>query len=160
MLFGPSSSGKTYTLIGKPGQYGILPRAVEQILSQRRQQGHTELQSFGDEAPLLNVLSSQVTPQLRIAIYLNHCESTYDLLAKSKSLKVENTRIVGLQQRVIQSTETFYELVAESTAERKRLSAQLKDHDIRKRSHFVVQLTLTLDDEICQMHFVELPGSE
>ena len=54
LLFGPSSSGKTFTLLGKPGQYGILPRALDQILSQRKQE-HTELQSFGDEAPLLNV---------------------------------------------------------------------------------------------------------
>jgi hypothetical protein len=34
LLFGPSHAGKTYTLQGKTGhQRGILPRAVEEVLS-------------------------------------------------------------------------------------------------------------------------------
>jgi len=40
-------------------------------------------------------------------------------------------------------------MMQEALNERKRLSAKLTDHEVRKRSHFIVSLTLWQRDNTC-----------
>jgi hypothetical protein len=49
---------------------------------------------------------------------------------------------MGLVEHRSATSEEFQKILKESLVERKRLSVRLTDHEIRKRSHFVVSLTL------------------
>ena len=88
---------------------------------------------------------------LRAQMFLIHCENVYDLLShKPKRCKLESrlednkvhSRFVGAKDRVILTIEQYYSMMQDSYKARKYLSTKLADHDIRKRSHFVVQLSL------------------
>jgi hypothetical protein len=56
-------------------------------------------------------------------------------------------------------------MMQDAFKERRTFSSKLTDHDIRKRSHLVVQFTLVRRlpigfQELSQLNFVELAGSE
>jgi len=109
-----------------------------------------------------------------------HCENVYDLLSKgsaqsTRRVKVESyidnksnqvtTQIVGLSERLLLNLEHFYDMMQEAFKERRILSSRLSDHDIRKRSHFIVSFSLVrrLKDgfeEMSKLNFAELAGSE
>jgi len=77
-----------------------------------------------------------------------------------------------LSEKLILSLEHYYNTMQEAFNQRKSISVKLQDHDIRKRSHLVVSLSLVSQQdgfglanecsvtEISRMNFVELCGSE
>lgn len=82
------------------------------------------------------------------------------------------SRFVNLSEKLIMTLEQFYSAMQEAFKERKTISVKLQDHDIRKRSHLVVSLSLVTQhqnwssqtpctvNEISRLNFVELSGSE
>ena len=79
------------------------------------------------------------------------------------------SRLVNLNERLVLCSEDFYIAIADAYRYRKELSLNhFQDKDLRKKSHFIVNLTLVqqLQDndskfmQLSQMNFVELSGSE
>lgn len=67
MLFGPSQSGKTFTLHGKTGRdRGIVPRAVEDILSIVRHSHERDNADFQDLSSLIKDLGTDTQPILSL----------------------------------------------------------------------------------------------
>jgi hypothetical protein len=83
LLFGPSASGKTYTLKGGQGsERGLIPRAVDEILQLIKGQENREL----DKTP--NFFGQNNIPQkdhkifLKASIYMLTPQKIVDLIAK------------------------------------------------------------------------------
>ena len=87
---------------------------------------------------------------MRVTVYMIHCEIVYDLLAKG--LNVANSQrnvriddrgsITGLRSKGVPSLAGLQSVVSEAKQERRRLSAKLNDHQVAKKSHFIVQLQI------------------
>ena len=71
-----------------------------------------------------------------------------------------------MSERIVLNQEHYYQLIQDAFKERKSLSVKLTDHEIRKRSHMNIQLTLMSQSptnilrEVSKINFVELCGSE
>ena len=112
-----------------------------------------------------------------------HCDHIYDLLttgniassSKSNHVRVEcfvdqksqeiGSKVIGLHERLITTNDQFHQMMSEAFKERRTYSSRLTDHDIRKRSHLVVQFALVRRlpigfQELSILNFVELAGSE
>ena len=83
LLFGPSASGKTYTLKGGQGsERGIVPRAVDEVLQLIKGADQREL----DKTPTF--LNQNCSPQsenkifLKASIYMITSQKIVDLIAK------------------------------------------------------------------------------
>lgn len=96
ILFGPTSSGKTYTLQGKSGinnHKGLLYRAVEDILSHTNQL-FDQINFEDQNSPIINLKTTFRDSQsddsqcinkniaLFVSSYMIFCENVFDLLAK------------------------------------------------------------------------------
>ena len=71
-----------------------------------------------------------------------------------------------MSEKVVLTLEHYYAIVQDAFKERRTLSMKLTDHDIRKRSHLVIGLTLVQQSstghmrEVSKLNFTELCGSE
>ena len=71
-----------------------------------------------------------------------------------------------MSEKVVLTLEHYYAIVQDAFKQRRALSIKLTDHDIRKRSHLVLGLTLVKQSpsgamrEISKLNFTELCGSE
>jgi hypothetical protein len=79
------------------------------------------------------------------------------------------SRVVNLNERLILCQEDFYIGVSDAYKYRKELSVnKFQDRDLRKKSHFIISLTLIEQAsgsdqkyiQLSQINFAELSGSE
>ena len=78
------------------------------------------------------------------------------------------SKFVNMTERVVINLEQYYSLIHDAFKERKTISVKLTDHEIRKRSHLVISLSLVSAQhgsehilrEISRLNFTELCGSE
>lgn len=129
--FGPTQSGKTFTLYGKIGvQRGVIPRAVEDVLNIVK----ADLTSSVNESNLMEALgmatptmssNSKLTPRekvittvhtkgavdpdiinervfLRMSVYMIYCDRIFDLIGKSQS-KVKLEQYIDRQSQQVVS---------------------------------------------------------
>ena len=72
----------------------------------------------------------------------------------------------NMSEKVVLTLEHYYAIVQDAFKERRSLSMKLTDHDIRKRSHLVIGLTLVQQSstghmrEVSKLNITELCGSE
>lgn len=101
---------------------------------------------------------------LRVSIYMLTSDSIIDLLSpgnpkhsmEKRGIQVESfidknnyefcTRVVGLSERLIATSENFNHLLQDAFQERSNLASRLDDLDIRKRSHLIIGLNLVKRD--------------
>ena len=119
---------------------------------------------------------------LRIGVYQVFQDKILDLLS-TKSVKNSSSRITvdhfmdkqsqevvcklkNLTEKIVLNIEEFYSVLQEAFKNRRIESVSTHQSDLRKKSHFVISLTLLKRttqkkfQEISQMNFVELSGSE
>ncbi len=84
---------------------------------------------------MINLQSIDQAYQVQISLI--HCDNIYDLLQKY-NLSNTTKPLSELSLKNLVTLEQFESVVQEALQERKRLSYKMQDHEIRKRSHFVV----------------------
>jgi hypothetical protein len=109
IFFGPSGSGKSYTMQGKQGAHrGVIPRAVEEILTLISM----DTSEVEFENGFLNLKTRDSDYQdtadkiyLKASVYMVHCENAYDLLSKGSA---QSTRRVKVESYIdIKSNEVI-----------------------------------------------------
>jgi hypothetical protein len=109
IFFGPSGSGKSYTMQGKQGAHrGVIPRAVEEILTLISM----DTSEVEFENGLLNLKTRDSDYHdtadkiyLKASVYMVHCENAYDLLSKGSA---QSTRRVKVESYIdIKSNEVI-----------------------------------------------------
>ena len=76
------------------------------------------------------------------------------------------SKLKNITEKVVMSIEDFYSVLQEAFKNRRVESVNVQEQDLRKKSHFVISLSLmkrsthSKVQEISSLNFVELAGSE
>ncbi|CAH2308037.1 kinesin KIF22 [Pelobates cultripes] len=156
--YGPTGAGKTHTMQGSPGQPGIIPRAVRDLLQMARAASSTA----DDETWTYSITMSYVE------IYQ---EKVMDLLEpKNKDLPIRedkdhNILIPGLTQKTINTFADFDEHFM--LASQNRTVASTKLNDRSSRSHAVLLIKVQKNQQVVpyrqltgKLYLIDLAGSE
>lgn len=165
LTWGPTNSGKTYTMCGDTSHPGLLPRVATAI-------GHR----LAELSPSDNLAS---TTELKCSYLEVYNEQILDLLAapvapttatpikqskNTSKLKVEidregATHVRGLEEITVKSTDELFALIARGQAQR-TTEATLCNRQ-SSRSHCLLTFTLHVDGKpFSRLALVDLAGSE
>jgi hypothetical protein len=173
-LFGPSGSGKSFTMRGADSSDGgLVSRSINDILN------------LAEVARQGNSGKRTIVYSVKMSVYQIYNEYCNDLLTSqySKNLKIEKFRketglgskIVDLTEKELKNKRDFDNCMREAVSYRKVLAQFLKVNDIKKKSHLVISVFLEkreriIDafgkvnerslDKFAQIDFVELASSE
>ena len=147
MAYGQTSSGKTYTIIGEGSNTGIIPRAIEDIFNQIKE----------EETPGIKVKVSFCE------IYMERVNDLFDASRTNLSIKEDrnhNIIIDGLTSYEVRSKNEFDVLFRK--AYKNRTTALTKMNDYSSRSHCImivsiINHTMHLNGKL---FLVDLAGSE
>ena len=86
LFFGPSGSGKSFTMQGKTGtQRGVMPRAVEEVLTLIGNDPSSDYDMEGFLKTRESDYDGVDKLYLRAAMYMIHCDNAYDLLSRGSA---------------------------------------------------------------------------
>lgn len=132
---------------------GIVSPALTPIMSARklsaREQVITQVHTKGAADP--DMINERV--YLKMSVYMIYCDRIFDLLGQSQhKVRLEQyidrqsqqvvSRFVNISEKLILNLEQYYSAMQQAFKERKSISVKLQDHEIRKRSHLIVSLSL------------------
>uniref|UniRef100_A0A8C7TWD9 Kinesin motor domain-containing protein n=1 Tax=Oncorhynchus mykiss TaxID=8022 RepID=A0A8C7TWD9_ONCMY len=159
--YGQTGSGKSHTMMGSPGDFGLIPRICEGLFCQISEKSQGDVASFRTEVSYLE-------------IYNEHVQ---DLLTTKKSpengsgLKVrehpkDGPYVEDLSKHLVQNYKDIEKLLHAGKA--KRTTSSTGMNDVSSRSHAIFTINFTqarFDAELpCEMvskiHLVDLAGSE
>ena len=148
-FFGPIDSGKSYLLRGSADQkinneQGLLSRAIIDIFS---------LVDLSKQANfnLNNKLNGKQNFIVKISVYQVYMDNVNDLLDhETRKIKLEqyyddnivNCNLIGLTQKEIRSKYEYDLVIKDSIHNRKTLMQKLRVKDIKRKSHFVISISL------------------
>lgn len=155
ILFGPTESGKSYTLRGpcdnRSNEYGIIGRVIQDVLNLVELSKQTSL-SHGNNHNKLKSGSTYFAAKL--SLYQVYLDQINDLLSLeyNKNMKIERyfdeesnlmkTQICDLTEKEIKSKSDFDSLMREAVRHRKSLAQYLRINDSKRKSHFVVSVII------------------
>ena len=174
VLFGPSGSGKSFTMRGADStDGGLISRCIGDILN------------LSEVARQANSGKRSIVYSVKMSVYQIYNEYCNDLLTNqySKNLKIEKFRgengigskIVDLTEKELKNRRDFDNCMREAVSYRKILAQFLKVNDIKKKSHLVISVFLERKerivdafgkvnerslDKFSQIDFVELASSD
>ncbi|XP_071250058.1 uncharacterized protein [Salvelinus alpinus] len=159
--YGQTGSGKSHTMMGSPGDIGLIPRICEGLFCQISEESQGDGASFRTEVSYLEIYNERVQ----------------DLLTTKKSpengsgLKVrehpkDGPYVEDLSKHLVQNYRDIEKLLHAGKA--KRTTSSTGMNDVSSRSHAIFTINFTqarFDAELpCEMvskiHLVDLAGSE
>ena len=154
-FFGPESSGKSYILRGGDGKNEKEPGMLTRVIND-----------------ILNIISVNNNFIIKCSAYQIYMDNIYDLLSNDiNQLNIKkdfnaskdgfiNTYIEGLIKRKINNKQEYDLSIREAINNRKNLNKILCINDNKKRSHLIITIYLTQNNNIIsQIDFVELASS-
>ncbi|ELT93052.1 hypothetical protein CAPTEDRAFT_105632, partial [Capitella teleta] len=165
--YGPTGSGKTYTMMGLPGDEGLIPRICEGLFDRMKQVREVE---FEEE-----IFSFEVS----VSYFEIYNEKVRDLLPADDetkrdekcSLKVrehpkDGPYVQGLKQRIVRDKQGVQELIDKGTENRTTAATHMHDRSSRSHAIFTINFTQAKLDEdlpseiVSKINLVDLAGSE
>lgn len=152
ILFGPSNSGKSYSLRGdeRNKDKGILFKAVEEVLNL------IEVYRQGKEKEKVkekkNRIDSEKEYALKISIHQVMNDKVYDLLINQSlnddlNSKTKSNTIDSITRKSISSIKDLELILKDSIQKRKLLSQVLQVNNLKKKSHLIFSLFLEKEDK-------------
>lgn len=151
--YGPTSTGKSYTMFGEQKSPGLVPRTCERLFSLINQK--EEVIEAGLKCSFLEIYRE------RIRDLLDTSSDPPDL--KIRQSEIKGNYVQGLIEKYVYSPQEIMTVIKEGMLQRTTASTNL--NNTSSRSHAVLTITLTqkLQDgsELSsKMHLVDLAGSE
>uniref|UniRef100_A0A8C4R657 Kinesin-like protein n=2 Tax=Eptatretus burgeri TaxID=7764 RepID=A0A8C4R657_EPTBU len=153
--YGPTGTGKTYTMVGTSGNPGVIPRAVGDLLHASQATAQTKLWAVCISISYLEIYQEKVR----------------DLLDTNKQdLPIRQDRngailVPGLTERVVDSYAQFERIFM--AASRHRMTASTQLNHTSSRSHSLLMLRVVKTEQVTpfrrffgKLHLVDLAGSE
>ena len=150
--YGNTGAGKTHTMQGTEQDYGIIPRAVQELLASMQR----------------DTLQNKAVYKMTISMLEIYNEKVYDLLElKDTDLPVREDAnrqifVPSLAAAAIESMSDFWECYRRGNTNRS--TAETKLNATSSRSHSIVLLRITRRDAQCvlssKVHLIDLAGSE
>lgn len=146
--YGPTGTGKTYTMEGQESETGIIPRSICQ---------------------LIDILSSKETQSsLKVSFMELYNEDTYDLLSPIEDTtklrifddanKKGSIIVGGLGEVEVNSKEEIFEILKRGS--QKRQTAVTLLNACSSRSHTIFTITVSFKETVGKLNLVDLAGSE
>ncbi|XP_031691219.1 uncharacterized protein LOC109899950 isoform X2 [Oncorhynchus kisutch] len=159
--YGQTGSGKSHTMMGIPGDFGLIPRICEGLFCQISEKSQGDGASFRTEVSYLEIYNERVQDLL----------TTKSSPENGSGLKVrehpkDGPYVEDLSKHLVQNYRDIEKLLHAGKA--KRTTSSTGMNDVSSRSHAIFTINFTqarFDAELpCEMvskiHLVDLAGSE
>ncbi|XP_024288175.2 uncharacterized protein LOC112258191 isoform X2 [Oncorhynchus tshawytscha] len=159
--YGQTGSGKSHTMMGSPGDFGLIPRICEGLFCQISEKSQGDGASFRTEVSYLEIYNERVQDLL----------TTKSSPENGSGLKVrehpkDGPYVEDLSKHLVQNYRDIEKLLHAGKA--KRTTSSTGMNDVSSRSHAIFTINFTqarFDAELpCEMvskiHLVDLAGSE
>ncbi|PIC46080.1 hypothetical protein B9Z55_005884 [Caenorhabditis nigoni] len=149
IAYGPTSSGKTYTMRGESGdeKKGVIPRAIGFLLEQSKRELAVIGWTYNFDASFIEVYNEEV----------------FDLLDDKKKLEMKQTTTVGSKKIPIKDMADVTDLLELADSQRSVATTACNQHS--SRSHAIFQINIdgvhkSGETVKCCLNLVDLAGSE
>ncbi|XP_026059353.1 kinesin-like protein KIF16B isoform X1 [Carassius auratus] len=157
--YGQTGSGKSHTMMGIPGDVGLIPRICEGLFSQISGMIRRDEASFRTEVSYLEIYNERVRDLLR-----RKMAKTYNLRVREHPK--EGPYVEDLSKHLVQNYSDVEELMEAGNINRTTASTGMNDASSRSHAIFTINFTQAKFDAempsetVSKIHLVDLAGSE
>uniref|UniRef100_A0A8C2KEZ3 Kinesin-like protein KIF16B n=1 Tax=Cyprinus carpio TaxID=7962 RepID=A0A8C2KEZ3_CYPCA len=157
--YGQTGSGKSHTMMGIPGDVGLIPRICEGLSSRISGMTRRDEASFRTEVSYLEIYNERVRDLLR-----RKMAETYNLRVREHPK--EGPYVEDLSKHLVQNYNDVEELMEAGNINRTTASTGMNDTSSRSHAIFTINFTQAKFDAempsetVSKIHLVDLAGSE
>ncbi|XP_071244864.1 kinesin-like protein KIF16B isoform X16 [Salvelinus alpinus] len=157
--YGQTCSGKSYTMMGNPGDAGLIPRICEGLFSRIAGMTRWDEASFRTEVSYLEIYNERVRDLLR-----RKSTQTYNLRVREHPK--DGPYVEDLSKHLVQNYHDVDELMEAGNINRTTAATDMNDTSSRSHAIFTINFTQAKFDTempcetISKIHLVDLAGSE
>ncbi|XP_047220636.1 kinesin-like protein KIF16B isoform X3 [Girardinichthys multiradiatus] len=157
--YGQTSSGKSYTMMGVPGDAGLIPRICEGLFSRISDATRRDEASFRTEVSYLEIYNERVRDLLRR-------KSTHTYNLRVREHPKDGPYVEDLSKHLVQNYSDVEELMEAGNINRTTASTGMNDVSSRSHAIFTINFTQAKFDAempsetVSKIHLVDLAGSE
>uniref|UniRef100_A0A671SD79 Kinesin-like protein KIF16B n=1 Tax=Sinocyclocheilus anshuiensis TaxID=1608454 RepID=A0A671SD79_9TELE len=157
--YGQTGSGKSHTMMGIPGDVGLIPRICEGLFSRISGMTRRDEASFRTEVSYLEIYNERVRDLLR-----RKMAETYNLRVREHPK--EGPYVEDLSKHLVQNYNDVEELMEAGNINRTTASTGMNDTSSRSHAIFTINFTQAKFDAVMpsetvsKIHLVDLAGSE
>uniref|UniRef100_A0A4W5R589 Kinesin family member 16B n=1 Tax=Hucho hucho TaxID=62062 RepID=A0A4W5R589_9TELE len=157
--YGQTASGKSYTMMGNPGNAGLIPRICEGLFSRIAGMTRWDEASFRTEVSYLEIYNERVRDLLR-----RKSTQTYNLRVREHPK--DGPYVEDLSKHLVQNHHDVEELMEAGNINRTTAATGMNDTSSRSHAIFTINFTQAKFDAempretISKIHLVDLAGSE
>ncbi|XP_055761861.1 kinesin-like protein KIF16B isoform X5 [Salvelinus fontinalis] len=157
--YGQTCSGKSYTMMGNPGDAGLIPRICEGLFSRIAGMTRWDEASFRTEVSYLEIYNERVRDLLR-----RKSTQTYNLRVREHPK--DGPYVEDLSKHLVQNYHDVEELMEAGNINRTTATTDMNDTSSRSHAIFTINFTQAKFDTempcetISKIHLVDLAGSE
>ncbi|ROL46532.1 Kinesin-like protein KIF16B [Anabarilius grahami] len=157
--YGQTGSGKSHTMMGIPGDVGLIPRICEGLFSRISGMTRRDEASFRTEVSYLEIYNERVRDLLRRKL-----AKTYNLRVREHPK--EGPYVEDLSKHLVQNYSDVEELMEAGNINRTTASTGMNDASSRSHAIFTINFTQAKFDAempsetVSKIHLVDLAGSE
>uniref|UniRef100_A0A673G540 Kinesin-like protein KIF16B n=1 Tax=Sinocyclocheilus rhinocerous TaxID=307959 RepID=A0A673G540_9TELE len=157
--YGQTGSGKSHTMMGIPGDVGLIPRICEGLFSRISGMTRRDEASFRTEVSYLEIYNERVRDLLR-----RKMAETYNLRVREHPK--EGPYVEDLSKHLVQNYSDVEELMEAGNINRTTASTGMNDTSSRSHAIFTINFTQAKFDAVMpsetvsKIHLVDLAGSE
>ncbi|XP_016124809.1 kinesin-like protein KIF16B isoform X2 [Sinocyclocheilus grahami] len=157
--YGQTGSGKSHTMMGIPGDVGLIPRICEGLFSRISGMTRRDEASFRTEVSYLEIYNERVRDLLRRKL-----AETYNLRVREHPK--EGPYVEDLSKHLVQNYNDVEELMEAGNINRTTASTGMNDTSSRSHAIFTINFTQAKFDAVMpsetvsKIHLVDLAGSE
>uniref|UniRef100_A0A8C1HUI0 Kinesin-like protein KIF16B n=1 Tax=Cyprinus carpio carpio TaxID=630221 RepID=A0A8C1HUI0_CYPCA len=157
--YGQTGSGKSHTMMGIPGDVGLIPRICEGLFSRISGMTRRDEASFRTEVSYLEIYNERVRDLLR-----RKMAKTYNLRVREHPK--EGPYVEDLSKHLVQNYSDVEELMEAGNINRTTASTGMNDASSRSHAIFTINFTQAKFDAempsetVSKIHLVDLAGSE
>ncbi|XP_041837932.1 kinesin-like protein KIF16B isoform X2 [Melanotaenia boesemani] len=157
--YGQTGSGKSHTMMGTPGDAGLIPRICEGLFSRISEAMRRDEASFRTEVSYLEIYNERVRDLLR-----RKSTQTYNLRVREHPK--DGPYVEDLSKHLVQNYSDVEELMEAGNINRTTASTGMNDVSSRSHAIFTINFTQAKFDAempsetVSKIHLVDLAGSE
>ncbi|XP_051559153.1 kinesin-like protein KIF16B isoform X3 [Myxocyprinus asiaticus] len=157
--YGQTGSGKSHTMMGIPGDVGLIPRICEGLFSRISGMTRRDEASFRTEVSYLEIYNERVRDLLRRKL-----AKTYNLRVREHPK--DGPYVEDLSKHLVQNYSDVEELMEAGNINRTTASTGMNDASSRSHAIFTINFTQAKFDAempsetVSKIHLVDLAGSE
>ncbi|CAH1792279.1 unnamed protein product, partial [Owenia fusiformis] len=159
--YGQTGTGKTHTMMGYPGDIGLIPRLSEGLFS-RMDDITDESVSYRIDVSYLELYNERV----RDLLPTGAAKTSQKYTLKVREHPQDGPYVQDLSHHLVKQNETIQDLISQGNYNRATAATHIHDHSSRSHAIFTINFTQAKIDTdlpseiVSKIHLVDLAGSE